>query len=89
MSSYSPGIPSSFDPALLHSEFEFPHDAPASLSHSDELEALQQCIAEDTVKKNSAGVVIQHRAWNIVDVFRSEAEGLIGTASVNTRCDQY
>ncbi|RAR14120.1 chromosome transmission fidelity protein 18 [Stemphylium lycopersici] len=79
MSSYSPGIPSSFDPALLHSEFEFPHDAPASLSHSDELEALQQCIAEDTVKKNSAGVVIQHRAWNIVDVFRSEAEGLIET----------
>jgi chromosome transmission fidelity protein 18 len=87
MSSYSPGIPTSFDLALLHSEFEFLDNAPASLSHSDELDALQQCIAEDTVKKNSAGVVIQHRAWNVADIFRSEGEGLAGTTSVNARCN--
>ncbi|CAN9400738.1 unnamed protein product [Alternaria alternata] len=75
MSSYSPGIPTSFDPALLHSEFELLDNAPTSLSHSDELDALQQCITEDTVKKNRAGVVIQHRAWNVADIFRSEGEG--------------
>ncbi|KAI4910089.1 hypothetical protein J4E90_007520 [Alternaria incomplexa] len=75
MSSYSPGIPSSFDPALLHSEFEFLDNAPAPSSHSDELDALHDCIAEDTAKKNSAGIVIQHRAWNVADIFRSEGEG--------------
>jgi chromosome transmission fidelity protein 18 len=89
MSSYSPGIPTSFDPALLNSELEFLHDAPASLSYSDDFDALQQCITEDTIRKNSAGVVIQHRAWNVADIFRSEGEASIGTASVNTRRDQY
>lgn len=89
MNSYSPGIPSSFDPALLHSELEFIHNTDLSLSHSDELDAIQQCIAEDTAKKTRAGVVIQHRAWKVADVFRSEGEGLIGTAGVNTHCDQY
>jgi chromosome transmission fidelity protein 18 len=86
MSSYSPDIPTSFDPALLHSEFELLDNAPTSLSHSDELDALQQCITEDTVKKNRAGVVIQHRAWNVADIFRSEGEGPAGTTSVNARC---
>lgn len=88
-SSYSPGIPSSFDPALLNSELEFINDTHAAPSHSDELEALQQCIVEETAKKNSAGVVIQHRAWNTADVFRSEGEGLIGTTGVDTYCGQY
>ncbi|RMZ71856.1 chromosome transmission fidelity 18 [Pyrenophora seminiperda CCB06] len=79
MTSYS-DIPTSFDPAQFLSEFDLPHNnnEPASQSHSDELDALQQCIAEDTVKKNSAGVVIQHRAWNLADIFRSE-EGVIDT----------
>jgi chromosome transmission fidelity protein 18 len=89
MSSYSPGIPTSFDPALLNSEFEFHDNAPASPSYSDELDALQQCIAEDTVKKNSAGVVIQHRAWNVADIFRSEGEGPAGTTSDNARCNWH
>jgi chromosome transmission fidelity protein 18 len=89
MSSYSPGIPTSFDPALLLSELESLHDAPVSLTYSDDLDALQQCITEDTTRKNSAGIVIQHRAWNIADIFRSEGEGSFGTASVNTHCDQY
>ncbi|USP75501.1 Chromosome transmission fidelity protein 18 [Curvularia clavata] len=79
MHSYSPGIPSSFDPALLNSELEFIHDPDPSLSHSDEFDAIQQCIAEDTVKKTRAGVVIQHRAWKLADIFRSEGEGLIET----------
>ncbi|KAF7569773.1 HolB, ATPase involved in DNA replication [Pyrenophora tritici-repentis] len=72
MSSYS-DIPTSFDPAQFLSDFDLPHnDAPASQSHSDELDALQECIAEDTQKKNSAGVVIKYRAWNVADIFRSE-----------------
>lgn len=82
MSSYSPGIPTSFDPALLYSELEFLQDPPASHSHSDELDALQQCIAQDRAKKNSEGVVIQHRAWNVADIFRSEGDHSIGTADV-------
>lgn len=80
MSSYSNGIPTSFDPALLYSEYDHPQDAPNSHFHSDEFEALQACVAEDRIKKNQQGVVIQHRAWNTADIFRSEAEHLIGTA---------
>jgi chromosome transmission fidelity protein 18 len=85
MSRYSPSIPTSFDPALLDFETEFHLDTPASLSHSDELDALQQCITEETAKKNGAGIVIQHRAWNVAEIFRSEGEGSIGTASVKAR----
>lgn len=86
MSRYSPGIPSSFDPALLYSELDHPQDTHPSTSFSDDFDALQQCITEDKAKKTSEGIVIQHRAWNIVDVFRSEGEVWIGTASVKTGC---
>ena len=82
MSSYSPSIPTSFDPALLLSELEFPNDAPPSLSHSDELDALEQIIAEERVQKNKAGIVVQHRAWNTLEAFRSEEDHTIGTAGV-------
>jgi chromosome transmission fidelity protein 18 len=81
MSSYSPGIPSSLDPALLYSELELEglQTALPSASFSDDLEALQQCVSEDRTKKNSEGIVIQHRTWNIADVFRSEGEAILGT----------
>jgi chromosome transmission fidelity protein 18 len=82
MSSYSSGIPTSFDPALLYSELEYLDDAPPSLSHSDEIDAIQQTAAEDRAQKNSAGVVIQHRAWNTLDAFRSEEEYTIGTTGL-------
>ena len=82
MSNYSPGIPTSFDPALLYSEHEFLDDAPPSLSHSDELDAIEQTIAEQRAQKNSAGIVIQHRAWNTLEAFRSEEDYTIGTAAV-------
>ena len=87
MSSYSPGIPSSFDPALLYSELDHDQHAPHSLSFSDDLDALQQCITEDRAKKTSEGVVIQHRAWNVTDVFRSEGDASIGTPGMPTRSD--
>ncbi|KAF2623230.1 chromosome transmission fidelity protein 18 [Macroventuria anomochaeta] len=74
MSSYSAGIPTSFDPALLYSEYDHPQNAPSSISHSDELEALQACIEENKARKNEEDVVIQHRAWNLADIFRSEGE---------------
>jgi chromosome transmission fidelity protein 18 len=81
MSRYSPGITSSFDPALLDFEYENIQAAPSSHSFSDDFEALQQCIAEDRAKKTTQGVVIQHRAWNVAEVFRSEGEISIGTSS--------
>ncbi|KAH8702705.1 chromosome transmission fidelity protein 18 [Phaeosphaeriaceae sp. PMI808] len=79
MSSYSPGIPSSFDPSILHSQHEYPQDTPQSLSYSDDIEALHQCIAEDKTKNNREGVVIQHRAWNLKEIFRSEGDRLVDT----------
>ncbi|KAL4946971.1 hypothetical protein BDW69DRAFT_190654 [Aspergillus filifer] len=60
----------SFDPALLlHSELDIPPDLP-SQSFSDELEALNLVRVEKTRNK----VVIQHRAWNLADVFRSDED---------------
>lgn len=88
MSSYS-GIPSSFDPALLYSDYNHQPNAPASVSYSDDLEALQVCIAEDKVRKNKEGVVIQYRAWNLADIFRSEGEHRLGTARATERSYQY
>ncbi|XPS78232.1 Chromosome transmission fidelity protein 18 [Ascochyta lentis] len=79
MSSYSAGIPTSFDPALLYSEYDHIQNVPNTLSYSDDLEAQQACIAEDTAKKNVQGVVIQHRSWNLTDIFRSEGEHSIDT----------
>jgi chromosome transmission fidelity protein 18 len=79
MSEYSPYIPTSFDPALyLHSEADLA-DGPSSLSHSDELEALQQCTAADKAEKSKRGIVIQHRAWITEEVFRSEEDHPIST----------
>lgn len=89
MSNYLAGIPSSFDPAFLYSEYDRPQNAPDSISHSDDIEALQACIEEDKDKKNSQGVVIQHRAWNLVDVFRSEGEHSFGTARAMQRKYQH
>ena len=86
MSSYSPGIPTSFDPAFLHSEFELLQNAPASQSYSDDIDGLQQCINEDKAKKTREGIVIQHRIWNVAEIFRSEGEPPIGITSVVQAC---
>lgn len=87
MSSYSQDIPSSFDPALLHSESqELLEDFPSAF-YSDDIDALQQCITEDKAGKTSKGVVIQHRAWTLGEAFRSQGDFSIGTASVAARRD--
>lgn len=81
MSSDYPDIPSSFDPAIhLHTEADLVLNAPASPSHSDELEALQQCIESSKAQKTREGIVIQHRAWKTAEAFRSEEDRPIGTS---------
>lgn len=69
MTSSSPNFLSSFDPALhLHSEEpEYPLHPPSE-SFSDDLEAIHSQRRELTRRQ----VVIQHRAWDLSDVFRSE-----------------
>ncbi|CAI7659461.1 unnamed protein product [Penicillium bialowiezense] len=65
----SPSFLSSFDPALhLHSEGPGNTNHPQSESFSDDLEAINLHRAEQTRNR----VVIQHRAWDLSDVFRSE-----------------
>ncbi|CAG8932173.1 unnamed protein product [Penicillium salamii] len=65
----SPSFLSSFDPALhLHSEGIEGTNNPQSESFSDDLEAIDLHRLEQTRNR----VVIQHRAWDISDVFRSE-----------------
>ncbi|KAJ5518753.1 ATPase AAA-type core [Penicillium expansum] len=64
----SPSFLSSFDPALhLHSEGP-DNINPPSESFSDDLEAIHLHRREQTRNR----VVIQHRAWDLSDVFRSE-----------------
>ncbi|CAI7646888.1 unnamed protein product [Penicillium glandicola] len=64
----SPSFLSSFDPALhLHSEGP-DNPNPPSESFSDDLEAIHLHRREQTRNR----VVIQHRAWDLSDVFRSE-----------------
>ncbi|KAL4916533.1 hypothetical protein BDW62DRAFT_186239 [Aspergillus aurantiobrunneus] len=67
MTDSSPLNPPSFDPALLLSED--PQNLPSE-SFSDEFEALNLVRLE----KTRNGVVIQHRAWNLSDVFRSDED---------------
>lgn len=80
-------IASSFDPALhLHSEvneIEGPVTLP-SCSNSDDLDALHLQHQETVALKNKLGVVIQHRAWKIADVFRSEEDRFYGVSSMPT-----
>jgi chromosome transmission fidelity protein 18 len=70
----SPSPPSSFDPAIyLHSERDLlaPRLVP-SHTNSDDIEAVH--IQEEELKaaKTKAGVVIQHRSWELPGTLRSE-----------------
>ncbi|KAJ9376449.1 hypothetical protein DTO063F5_8784 [Paecilomyces variotii] len=71
--SSSPLLPSSFDPALhLHSEtpdIDLLNDCPSE-TFDDDIEALHLQRQENLRK----GVIIQHRAWNLSDVFRSDED---------------
>lgn len=65
---------SSFDPAIhLHSE---PQEvACPRTEYSDDAEALNLVQEEHRLDKVEKGLVIQHRAWNLRDVFHSEDGG--------------
>lgn len=69
-------LPSSeFDPALyLHSEAPdavLEPDSDIGL-YADDIEALQQRRLEIAEENRRKGVVIQHRSWNLSEVFRSD-----------------
>lgn len=44
-----------------------------SSTNSDDIEALHLIRGETIARKNKAGEVIQHRAWQLGDTFRTEA----------------
>lgn len=49
-----------------------------SSTNSDDFEALHLVPEETIARKNKAGEVIQHRAWQLEDTFRSEGNLLEG-----------
>lgn len=72
----SPSLPTASDPALYDDWQEVCLDPillPSS-THSDDLEALHLVHQESIAQKNKDGVVIQHRAWPLEEVFRSDAD---------------
>lgn len=74
-------LPSSFDPAIyLHSEPDLVHLP--SCGTSDDFEALNIEREESIAAKNRGKVVIQHRAWAVADVFRSEEDYQAGSCSI-------
>ena len=85
---YSLGIPSSFDPALLLSDSCALEDVLPYSSHSDELDAIAQTVAEEKADKTRRKIVIQHRAWDTLDAFRSEEDYPIGIAASFERCSR-
>jgi chromosome transmission fidelity protein 18 len=79
---YMPPELLSFDPAIfLHSQ---PDEGPTE-SFSDDVIALQGQIEESTARKSREGIVIQHRAWQTNDVFRSEEDHPIRETAMNVQ----
>jgi len=67
-------LPSSFDPAIhLHSELS--EVGSPQTEYFDDAEALNLVQKELRVDKAKKGLVIQHRTWNLRDVFHSEDGG--------------
>ena len=70
----SPTLPFTSDPALHNWEEELNPIVLPSSADSYDLEALYLVHQETIARKNKAGEVIQHRAWQLGDTFRSEAD---------------
>lgn len=80
----SPSLPPVFDPALEdHWEEQVNTVILPSSTNSDDFEALHIIRQESTTAKNKEGVVIQHRAWPLAEVFRSEADPIDGKQHAN------
>src|SRR6266496_2866757 len=72
-SSSLPSSPPLFDPAVhLHSQPDHDPALPPSGSNSDDLEAFHLQHEEITRVKTRAGIVIQHRAWDVDEALRSD-----------------
>ncbi|THV51499.1 hypothetical protein BGAL_0109g00270 [Botrytis galanthina] len=71
----TPDLPPTSDPALLEDwEDSFdPLHLPSNIK-SDEFDALHSLEEETRLRKNREKEVIQHRAWKVAEVFRSEAD---------------
>jgi hypothetical protein len=77
-----PQPPSSFDPAIhLHSEQAENEEAllGPQATFSDDIDGLNAVLQESAARKNEQGIVIQHRAWRTVEVFRSEDDNFLGS----------
>ncbi|SMR46306.1 unnamed protein product [Zymoseptoria tritici ST99CH_1E4] len=76
-------IPGSDELDDLHETQQAPTTAStAPTTFSDDLEALNEVAVETKRAKNAAGVVVQHRSWNISDVFHSDAQEKQGSSPV-------
>lgn len=53
-------------------------EEPSFPTFSDDLEALHEQEIELTLEKTKQGIVIQHRQWNIAEVFRSDDDKSFG-----------
>lgn len=75
----TPDLPPTSDPALLeHWEGSVdPLNLPSN-NKSDEVEAIHLLEEETRLRKNREKEVIQHRAWKVSEVFRSEADHIQG-----------
>jgi hypothetical protein len=80
-------LPPFSDPALLdHWEEADPTTkiaVPVSSTFSDDLEAIHLVQEETTTQNNKEGKVIQHRAWSLAEVFRSDLDYPLGAKSIN------
>ncbi|KAK6610064.1 sister chromatid cohesion factor [Botrytis cinerea] len=71
----TPDLPPTSDPALLEDwEGSFDTLNLPSNNKSDEVEAIHLLEEETRLRKNREKEVIQHRAWKVAEVFRSEAD---------------
>ncbi|RFU35662.1 hypothetical protein B7463_g702, partial [Scytalidium lignicola] len=72
----SSSIPPSSDP-VLYENWEENNCDPVilpSVTNSDDIEALYEIQKESIARKNKEGIVIQHRAWKLGDVFKSDLD---------------
>ena len=74
----SPLLPFTSDPALHNWDEDLDPIILPSSTNSDDFEALHVVQQETIARKNKAGEVIQHRAWQLGDTFRSEADYIQG-----------
>ncbi|KAL2060932.1 hypothetical protein VTL71DRAFT_8984 [Oculimacula yallundae] len=74
-SASSPSLPPTSDLIICDDwEAHFDPTILPSCTNSDEFEALHLVQQESILRKNKAGEVIQHRAWPLAEIFRSDLD---------------